>query len=480
MKTFLLLITTFILCISTYSFAQMNNYYFVPRGTHFSGGLFSAAPTNNIIFPDWRKQEQGLVKQTMLSEWYSPKLGGFLEVAYNFNEDKPFFIGGSMRWQAIFKDGYKETRVIDNPNYASPDVEWKLKKTVRYFNFNIFTEYTYLSYRNFNFFARADIGLGQYRMKNKFDWEIDAYDTTHCGPRTKENDFVFSGDLSLGVRWQFSHSSSLTFSAGYQLQTANDFRRREYMSSVQGHLNEDNLYPKDDDFWTTSDYYEGRPERVQNEFLYFKLGLTHQITSAGFKDFMAEKPVLYLYPQDTTEVRVNVELNNHEMIFDYPKYNDGWTVKATPQGDLFDKMNRQYYCLFWETQGPAIAENLTEGFLIHKSEAVDFLEDKLAELGLNAKESNEFIIYWLPKLQQSEYSAVYFAQEEYEEVAKLKISPKPDQVIRVMMLFEGLDEPIKLTEQELPETPDRFGFTAVEWGGSEGEFFEKPTLFCGN
>jgi hypothetical protein len=470
-----LLLTSFGLLFITSIFAQ-SNYYFVPRGTHLSGGLFSAVPTNNIIFPNWRGEEDGIVKQPILQEWYSPKLGGFVEIAYNFNEDKPFFIGGSFRWQALFKDTYKETQPANMSNFYSPDVEWEFKKTVRYFNINLFAEYTYLKYRNFNFFGRIDAGIGNYRMKQQFSWDIDAYDTVGHGPKYRESEVVLSADLGLGVRWQFHHSTSVTFTAGYQLQTINDFARREYVSSFQGHLDDEIYMPKDGSFWRTSDYFAGRPERVRNEFLYFKVGLTHQITSAGFRDFMAEKPVLYLYPEDTTKVNVEVELNNHEMIFDYPKYNNGWEVTATPSGDLYDDAQKKYYCLFWETEGPAIANNLNEGFVIHKSEAIPFLEEKLAQLGLNARESNEFIIYWLPKLQQSEYSAINFAFESYEEVAKLNISPKPDQVIRVMMLFESLDTPIELKEQHLPETPKRFGFTAVEWGGSQGVFFDKKYI----
>ena len=41
------------------------------------------------------------------------------------------------------------------------------------------------------------------------------------------------------------------------------------------------------------------------------------------------------------------------------------------------------------------------------------------------------------------------------------------------MLFESLDAPIDIKQQELPQTPERFGFTAVEWGGSQGVFFDK-------
>ena len=47
----------------------------------------------------------------------------------------------------------------------------------------------------------------------------------------------------------------------------------------------------------------------------------------------------------------------------------------------------------------------------------------------------------------------------------LQTTPKPDKIIRVMMDWKGLDEPIKVKKQELV-TPVRDGYTVVEWGVS--------------
>lgn len=49
----------------------------------------------------------------------------------------------------------------------------------------------------------------------------------------------------------------------------------------------------------------------------------------------------------------------------------------------------------------------------------------------------------------------------------LFVSPKPSAVIRVMMDFVALEEKISIPEQILPKTPERNGFTVVEWEGSE-------------
>ena len=41
-----------------------------------------------------------------------------------------------------------------------------------------------------------------------------------------------------------------------------------------------------------------------------------------------------------------------------------------------------------------------------------------------------------------------------------------NKIIRVNMIFKGLDKPIKVEKQEL-ETKERRGFTVVEWGATE-------------
>lgn len=48
----------------------------------------------------------------------------------------------------------------------------------------------------------------------------------------------------------------------------------------------------------------------------------------------------------------------------------------------------------------------------------------------------------------------------------LKITPKPDTVIRVMMQFKGVNNYKEIDEQKLYKV-ERKGFTVVEWGGTE-------------
>lgn len=180
------------------------------------------------------------------------------------------------------------------------------------------------------------------------------------------------------------------------------------------------------------------------------------------------KPIIYLYPTEEIEVSVTVG-NPQNLTHTYPKYNNGWNVKAKPNGDLIDiNTGRSLYALYWEGLN-IIKPNMEEGFIIEGKDTIAFLEEKLAILGLNEREANEFIIYWLPKLENNKYNFIRFQTiEEINRNMPLQVEPAPDTTIRVMMEFKGLNEKINVKEQIL-ETPQRNGFVLVEWGGTEIE-----------
>lgn len=180
-----------------------------------------------------------------------------------------------------------------------------------------------------------------------------------------------------------------------------------------------------------------------------------------------DKPIIYLYPEEETNVSVKL-LKKENITCSYPKYEDGWNVLAHPNGMLEDlTTNRQLYSLYYESKNAIDFPIRNEGFLVKGCDVINFLEEKLAILGLTEREAEEFIIYWLPKLESNNYNYIRFATlEEINENMPLSIHPKPDTTIRVLMIVKGLDHPIDVQEQELI-TPDRTGFVAVEWGGME-------------
>ena len=175
------------------------------------------------------------------------------------------------------------------------------------------------------------------------------------------------------------------------------------------------------------------------------------------------KPILYLYPEkDNTKISI-IFAKNQLLSTTYPKYKQKWEVNANKDGSLYIN-DQYYYALYWE-ENKYQYKNFEEGFYVTKDNAINFLEEKLTILGLNAKERNEFIMYWLPVLEKNEKSLVYFEQTtERENFNKLLIEPKPDSLLRIAIHIKKVDKEIKIKEQVL-NTFKRNGFTAVEWGG---------------
>ena len=67
----------------------------------------------------------------------------------------------------------------------------------------------------------------------------------------------------------------------------------------------------------------------------------------GCGDQTTAKPVIYLYPEEVTEVLAQLDYNG-ELAVTYPAYEDGWAVTAHPDGTLVDAEGKEYSYLFWE------------------------------------------------------------------------------------------------------------------------------------
>ena len=177
------------------------------------------------------------------------------------------------------------------------------------------------------------------------------------------------------------------------------------------------------------------------------------------------KPVLYLYPEKETEVNVRLDYGG-ELTCTYPACGEeGWTVTAAPDGTLRDKAGQTYNYLYWEGLSRGDYD-FSRGFCVPGEDTAAFLEESLEKLGLTRREANEFIIYWLPRMEASAYHLISFQSEAYTDRAKLTITPEPDSLLRVFMAWRPLEEAVEIPEQNLPAFR-RKGFAAVEWGGAE-------------
>ena len=181
-------------------------------------------------------------------------------------------------------------------------------------------------------------------------------------------------------------------------------------------------------------------------------------------DWEAGKPVIYLYPEQPTDVSVRLDYQG-KFTYTYPAYNDGWQVTAYPDGRLVNKADgSEHYYLFWEGSGQSDWD-FSSGFCVPGPETEGFLRKVLPQTGLLPREYNDFITYWVPRMQHNRYNLIHFAGEPYERLAPLTVTPSPDAILRVHMVYRPLASPVELPPQTF-EPFERNGFTVVEWGGS--------------
>ena len=179
-----------------------------------------------------------------------------------------------------------------------------------------------------------------------------------------------------------------------------------------------------------------------------------------------KKPVIYFYPEEEMDLTVNVT-KDYLLTTTYPEYKDGWNIHLKEDGTFtVPGSTREYYALYFEAESD-YACTFDEGFYVTAPNAASFLEEKMDYMGFTNRETNEFIMYWLPILERNEQSLVYFEQtEERNEDFPLSFSEEPNTLIRTMIHIKKVDAPTDIEEEQLTHY-ERGGFTVTEWGGVE-------------
>lgn len=229
-------------------------------------------------------------------------------------------------------------------------------------------------------------------------------------------------------------------------------------------------------FLYTTGYFEVYSDTVT------LLGGNAAALSVSFEDAHAEiicdKPVIYVYPTVTQQMNIRLDVRG-TLGFTYPAYyvplnsdsaQSGWTFTADPDGTIHTD-GKEYDYLFWDAKHRFNLNNLdtTTGFIVERDSLVPFFEKQLSAMNLSPREQQDFITYWCPRMLVNEKSFVQFVfNEKYDQFAGITITPKPDHLFRVMMLWKnaaGMNA-AKVQPQKM-ESVTRKGFTVVEWGGTE-------------
>ena len=93
-----------------------------------------------------------------------------------------------------------------------------------------------------------------------------------------------------------------------------------------------------------------------------------------------------------------------------------------------------------------------------------FLKSTLPKYGLNAKETSDFMEFWVPKFTGAPYYRISFLTSDWNKAAPLQVSPAPRTSIRLFMDWSKLSGPATSSAPQIV-TPSRDGYTLVEWGG---------------
>jgi hypothetical protein len=185
---------------------------------------------------------------------------------------------------------------------------------------------------------------------------------------------------------------------------------------------------------------------------------------------VAEKPVVYLYPEITQAVDVTLKPAG-EFTFTYPAYDNGWNITATPDGTLTHN-GKTYPYLFWEAamNRDQSSVDLSQGFIVEQQNTIAFLEKQLTAFGFNDQERTDFITYWGPRLAAEKRAFVQFIWgDAADQFGELNISPQPDHMNRVYIQWKSLKDGETIPEPtpQIISALDRSGFDVLEWGGVE-------------
>ncbi len=174
------------------------------------------------------------------------------------------------------------------------------------------------------------------------------------------------------------------------------------------------------------------------------------------------KPNIYIYPEEKTDLTLSLVFpKGGKVVASVPEYNNGWYFSVDKSG-LIDN---SYNYLFYESQQPDVWQ-LSQGWVVKKSELKQFFDGNMAEYGFSYNEIKDFTDYWIPRFTAEVYEIYPQSKQIIESVIKLDVSKKPDNVLRLFYVVResNQDPGFTLPEPQIDLTFKREGFFITEWG----------------
>ena len=174
-----------------------------------------------------------------------------------------------------------------------------------------------------------------------------------------------------------------------------------------------------------------------------------------------DKPNIYIYPNQKVELDVYLNFpKGGSIVQSIPQYKDGWNVTVDTSG-LIDN---EYHYLFYECRVPNYFQK-EKGWIIKQENLEDFFRQNLSLTGFINNEIDDFIDYWIPRLN---YASEYIIYPQYinniSPLIELYLSETPESLLRLFYLIEENTKGISMIEKPVIPEFERRGFTVAEWG----------------
>lgn len=173
------------------------------------------------------------------------------------------------------------------------------------------------------------------------------------------------------------------------------------------------------------------------------------------------KPNIYIYPNEKIQLKVKINFPaGGEVTRSTPQYKNGWDITVLKDG----KINNEYDYLFYECKTPDLTQN-EYGWIINKDSLKNFFSSNLSQSNYKENEINDFIQYWIPRLNDYKYYEIYPQYTStMERMTVLNYSSKPAHVFRLNYVIKGLNNKnVKIKTPKI-EKAIRKGYNSVEWG----------------
>jgi hypothetical protein len=203
------------------------------------------------------------------------------------------------------------------------------------------------------------------------------------------------------------------------------------------------------------------PERKDEATYTVDLAGPHTLTvHHTYAESGIAKPNIYVYPVEAGEVTVKLAFPNGGLVtVSDPPYGDGWTVTVTPEG----LMDGEHTFLFYEGRSGGEVQR-ERGWVVPREGLEGFFRENLAATGFYENEIEDFVEFWVPRLDDHPYFALYPQYDPiYDGLVALEVEPEPWTVIRLAYVVEGLEEELELMPEAIPAY-EIGGFTVHEWG----------------